>query len=149
MSNAPEPESPEPAHDPEILELAQRIFDLARHGDKDTVAAYLDMGVPPNLTNDKGDTLVMLAAYHGHADVVRTLLAHGADAERVNDKGQTPLAGAVFKGANDVVDVLLEAGADPDAGSPSARETARMFEKQDLLERFAADGSTSAGGTAG
>jgi ankyrin repeat protein len=144
MSNAPEPESQEPAHDPEVLELAQRIFDLVRHGDRDTVATYLDMGVPPNLTNDKGDTLVMLAAYHGHSDVVRTLLAHGADAGRVNDRGQTPLAGAVFKGATDVVEVLLDAGADPDAGSPSAVETARMFERDDLVERF-----TSGGGQAG
>lgn len=144
MSNAPEPESSEPAHDPEVLELAQRIFDLARHGDRDTVATYLDMGVPPNLTNDKGDTLVMLAAYHGHADVVRTLLDHGADPERVNDKGQTPLAGAVFKGADDVVEVLLDAGADPEAGTPSALETARMFEKQDLVDRFTSGGGRGA-----
>lgn len=144
MSNAPEPESSEPAHDPEVLELAQRIFDLVRHGDKDTVATYLDMGVPPNLTNDKGDTLVLLAAYHGHAEVVRTLLAHGADAGRANDKGQTPLAGAVFKDATDVVDLLLDAGADPNAGDPSAVETARMFEKPDLVERL-----TSGGGKAG
>jgi ankyrin repeat protein len=144
MSNAPEPESSEPAHDPEVLELAQRIFDLVRHGDRDTVATYLEMGVPPNLTNDKGDTLVMLAAYHGHTDVLRVLLEHGADVERVNDRGQTPLAGAVFKGATDVVDLLIDAGADPETGSPSAVETARMFERQDLVERF-----TSGGGEGG
>ena len=60
--------------------------------------AYVDAGVPADLTNDRGDSLVMLAAYHGHADAVRALLARGAEADRVNDRGQTPLAGAVFKG---------------------------------------------------
>jgi ankyrin repeat protein len=138
MTNAPMPESDEPAHDPEVLELAQRIFDLARHGDTDTVSAYVGMGVPANLTNDKGDSLVMLAAYHGHAATVRVLLEKGADPDRVNDKGQTPLAGAVFKGEDEVVQALLDGGADPHAGTPSAVETARMFEKDDLLERFGA-----------
>ena len=144
MSNAPEPTSQEPAHDPEVLELAQRIFGLVRHGDKDTVATYLDMGVPPDLTDDQGDTLVTLAACHGHAEVVRTLLAHGAEAGRADATGRTPLAGAVSRGATDVIDVLLDAGADPEAGSPSAVETARAAGRQDLVERL-----TSPGGNAG
>lgn len=136
MTDAPMPESDEPAHDPEVLELAQRIFGLARHGDTDTIAAYVDAGVPANLTNDKGDSLVMLAAYHGHAPAVRALLDRGADPNRPNDRGQTPIAGAVFKGADEVVRVLLEGGADPQAGEPSAVDTARMFEKKELLELF-------------
>ncbi|RKN41815.1 ankyrin repeat domain-containing protein [Streptomyces hoynatensis] len=132
----PEPESNEPAHDPEVLQLAAKIFDLARQGDTDTVAAYVDAGVPPNLSNDKGDTLLMLAAYHGHAETVRVLLARGADPGRGNDRGQTPIAGAVFKGAGDVVRTLLDAGADPAAGQPSAIDTARMFGRVELLELF-------------
>ncbi|WP_130799942.1 ankyrin repeat domain-containing protein [Streptomyces otsuchiensis] len=132
----PLPESNEPAHDPEVLQLAAKIFELARHGDTDTVAAYVDSGVPPNLSNDKGDTLVMLAAYHGHAATVRALLQRGADPGRANDRGQTPLAGAVFKGEDEVVRALLTGGADPAAGQPSAVDTARMFGKTELLELF-------------
>ncbi|MGP3979082.1 ankyrin repeat domain-containing protein [Streptomyces sp. 8N114] len=136
MSDAPTPASDEPAHDPEVLELAQKVFDLARHGDTDTVAAYVKAGVPANLSNDKGDTLLMLAAYHGHPETVRALLAQGADPNRTNDRGQSPIAGAVFKGEDEVVRVLVEAGADPHAGTPSAVETARMFEKRELLDLF-------------
>lgn len=136
MTDAPMPESNEPAHDPEVLELAQRIFGLARNGDTDTVAAYVDAGVPANLTNDKGDSLIMLAAYHGHADAVRALLGRGADPDKLNDRGQSPIAGAVFKGEDEVVRALLAGGADPRAGEPSAVETARMFEKKELLELF-------------
>ncbi|MFJ8491576.1 ankyrin repeat domain-containing protein [Streptomyces sp. NPDC094038] len=124
------------APDPEVVELATKIFDLARQGRTEALVTYLDAGVPANLTNDRGDSLVMLAAYHGHAAAVRELLARGAEADRVNDRGQTPLAGAVFKGETDVVKVLVEAGADPAAGTPSAVDTARMFGKAEVLELF-------------
>ncbi len=124
------------APDPEVVELATKMFDLARQGETEALAAYLDAGVPANLTNDRGDSLVMLAAYHGHAGTVRALLDRGAEPDRANDRGQTPLAGAVFKGADAVIQALLDAGANPGAGTPSARDTARMFGKADLLARF-------------
>lgn len=124
------------APDPEVVELATKMFDLARQGETDALAAYVDAGVPANLTNDRGDSLVMLAAYHGHAETVRALLERGAAADRANDRGQTPLAGAVFKGEDAVIRVLLDAGADPAAGTPSARDTARMFVKTDVLRLF-------------
>ncbi|MFC7649489.1 ankyrin repeat domain-containing protein [Streptosporangium lutulentum] len=69
----------------------------------------MEAGVPANLGNDKGDTLLMLAAYHGHAETVRMLAELGADAGRANDRGQTPLSGAVFKKEPEVVRALLEA----------------------------------------
>ncbi|WP_328945724.1 ankyrin repeat domain-containing protein [Streptomyces sp. NBC_00250] len=122
--------------DPEVIELASKVFDLARTGDADALAAYVDAGVPANLTNDKGDSLVMLAAYHGHPAAVSALLARGADADRANDRGQTPLAGAVFKGEDAVIHALLAGGANPEAGTPSALDTARMFGKTELLALF-------------
>ncbi|MER7483429.1 ankyrin repeat domain-containing protein [Streptomyces sp. NPDC126510] len=122
--------------DPEVVELATKIFDLARRGQTEPLVAYVDAGVPANLTNDRGDSLVMLAAYHGHSEAVRALLGRGAEADRVNDRGQTPLAGAVFKGETDVIKALLEGGADPSAGTPSAVDTARMFGRTELLELF-------------
>ncbi|WP_158657619.1 GNAT family N-acetyltransferase [Blastococcus saxobsidens] len=114
--------------DPGVIELAGRVFDLARGGHTDELAAYVDAGVPANLTNDKGDTLLILAAYHGHPETVAALLARGADHARANDRGQTALAAAVFKQSAEAVQALLRAGADPDAGGPSAREMARFFD---------------------
>lgn len=116
-----------------LAEMAGRLFDGARRGDTAMVDAYVAAGVPVDLSNDSGDTLVMLAAYHGHAATVAALVARGADVGRPNDKGQTPLAGAVFKGERDVVEALLAGGADPHAGQPSAVATARMFGRADLL----------------
>lgn len=119
--------------DPEVIELAGRVFDLARAGATEELAGYLDAGVPANLTNDKGDTLLILAAYHGHPDTVALLLAHAADHGRINDRGQTPLAAAVFRQSTETVRHLLAAGADPDAGQPSARATAAFFELPEML----------------
>ncbi|MFG3523355.1 ankyrin repeat domain-containing protein [Nocardia nova] len=122
--------------DPDLVELATKLFELARTGEAATLAAYIDAGVPVNLCNDKGDTLLMLAAYHGQQAAVTALLERGADPDRGNDRGQTPAAGAVFKGEDDILKALLAAGADPDAGTPSARESATVFGRTELLELF-------------
>jgi ankyrin repeat protein len=111
-----------------VIELAGRVFDLARAGATEELAAYVDAGVPVNLTNDKGDTLLILAAYHDHPDTVAALLDRGADHGRVNDRGQTALAAAVFRRSTDAVRRLLEAGADPDNGGQNARLTAQFFD---------------------
>lgn len=128
--------TPREGVDPEVLEFAQMLFQLARDGETERLAAYLDAGVSPDLTNERGDALLMLAAYNGHPDTVRALVARGADVDRANDRGQTPLAGAVFKGYGEVVRVLFEGGADPYGGTPTAVDTARMFEKDAFLELF-------------
>ena len=124
--------------DPGVIALAAKVFDLAREGDTEQLTAYLDAGVPANLTNEKGDTLLILAAYHGHPDTVAALLERGADHSRANDRGQTPLAAAVFKQSADTVRVLLAAGADPDAGQPSARATAQFFELPEMTALLSA-----------
>ena len=120
--------------DPGVVELAGRVFDLARGGHADELAAYVDAGVPVNLTNDKGDTLLLLAAYHDHPAAVAALLARGADHSRANDRGQTALAAAVFRQSIETVSMLMDAGADPDAGGPSARATAIFFELPAMTE---------------
>lgn len=133
-----DPTSPnEPAPEQaDVVALATKLFTMARAGDTATLATYVEAGVPTNLSNDKGDTLLMLAAYHGHPETVAMLARHGADLNRLNDRGQSPIAGAVFKGEDMVVRVLVEHGADPTIGTPTAVDTARMFDKPHLLALF-------------
>ncbi|KAF2172719.1 hypothetical protein M409DRAFT_16681 [Zasmidium cellare ATCC 36951] len=122
---------------PEALSLATKLFDYARAGSTAPLAQYLTAGIPANLTNHKGDTLLMLAAYHGHVDTVSMLLDHGADANVLNERGQSPVAGAVFKGYEGVVRVLVErGGVDLEAGRPNAVEAARMFRREGMLALF-------------
>ncbi len=123
--------------DPEPEEFATRLFNLARTGETERLRAYVGAGVPVDLTNDRGDALLVLAAYHGHAETVRALTGPGADPGRADDRGQTPPAGAVFRKEPGVIRALLEAGADPHAGTPSAADAARMFGEHEYLEWFA------------
>jgi uncharacterized protein len=128
MSNdRPWDDSVDSPPDSQLVEIAHACFDFARGGDTQRLRAYVEAGVPANLTDAVGNTLLMLAAYHGHVKTVRELVDLGADPDRTNDRGQSPLAGAIFTGADDVVQVLMAAGADPDVGTPSARATAQMF----------------------
>lgn len=113
--------------DERTVALLRQSFEWARSGDIAPLAALLDKGAPPNLTNEKGDTLLILAAYHQHVDTVRLLLQRGADMDRSNDNGQTALGAAVFRSATEIVTLLLTAGADPDAGYRSARDIAEFF----------------------
>ena len=129
-------DDPKDSLDTDILDLASRVFDWARSGNAAMLAAYLDAGVPVNLTNTNGDTLVMLAAYYGNESTVAALIARGADVNRHNNRGQTPLAGAVFKNDTTIIELLLRADADPHAGSPSALETARFFGKEQLARQL-------------
>ncbi|KAK1585779.1 ankyrin repeat-containing domain protein [Colletotrichum navitas] len=114
----------------EAIKLAASMYNAAREGNKTVLKEALLDGLPPNLTNEKGDTLLMLAAYYGHADLVKLLIEHGADPNRLNDKRQSPLAGAVFKGLDSVIEVLLEGGADPEYGTPSAIKCLSMFKQE-------------------
>ncbi|MCJ1387769.1 hypothetical protein MMC18_000612 [Xylographa bjoerkii] len=123
---------------PEAVALASRMFEAARRGQMDIFQQALPAGLPATLTNDKGDSLIMLASYHGHAPLVALLLAHGADPNSLNDRGQSPLAGAVFKDEKEVVETLLEGGADPEWGSPSAVASMVVFRKEaEWRDKFA------------
>lgn len=117
-----------------LVTTAHACFDFARAGETERLLAYVEQGVPANLTDATGNTLLMLAAHHGHAGTVDALAALGADPDRTNDRGQSPLASAIFKREDDVVAALLLAGADPDVGTPSARATAQMFDRSELLQ---------------
>lgn len=121
---------------PEALALATRLFDYARQGQTAELSQYLSAGIPANLTNHKGDTLIMLAAYHGHLETVQLLIERGADMNVLNERGQSPIAGAVFKGYEEVTKLMFEKGADLYAGQPNAVDAAKMFRREEMLGVF-------------
>ncbi|WP_168583051.1 ankyrin repeat domain-containing protein [Gephyromycinifex aptenodytis] len=127
---------------PEELAVIASAFDMAREGQAEELADFVDSGLPVNLTNEVGDTLLILGAYYRNAEVVRALLARGADTSRVNDRGQSAVGAAVFRQDEQIVRMLLAAGADPGLGAQSGHAVADYFnlpEMKALLSEAAAE----------
>jgi ankyrin repeat protein len=145
IMQAEEPQRPDAGElDEDTLAFVRKVFQWARSGQTDELTTLLGQGLPPNLRNERGDSLLMLACYHGHVGTARALLEHGADPELQNDAGQSPLAGAAFKGDVAVATLLLAHGAQVDNAGPDGKTAlmyAAMFNRTDiaslLLERGA------------
>lgn len=114
MTNTPDSFKPSDAEEKRYAELQLMALDLARHGSTDPLAAMVRAGLPVNLSDHKGNTLLMLASYNGQTDTARMLLEQGAEADRPNDRGQTPLGGVAFKGYIELAQLLLKHGAEID-----------------------------------
>lgn len=128
---------PKPELDDETLAFAGRVFQFARMGHAEELAELFRQGLPANLRNDKGDSLLMLAAYNGQAEATRVILEAGGDPELANDRGQTPLAGAAFKGDIAIATLLLDHGAQVDGigdGTRTALMTAAMFDRTEMVD---------------
>lgn len=126
-----EPNTPDELSDEDIAFL-HSIFDLAREGNSEKLMLLVDQGIPGDLTDPKGNTLMILAAYNGHDDIVSGLIERKADLNRLNDKGQGALTCAVFRKNEPLVRQLLAGGADPLLGSQNALAVAKMFELPEL-----------------
>gem|GEM_PF-129766 len=94
--------------DDATLAFAEHVFHAARIGDSVRLGHLLGQGMPADLRNHAGDSLLMLASYHGRLAATSVLLDHGADAQLANRRGHTPLAGAAFKGDLPMVRLLVE-----------------------------------------
>ena len=127
---------PQPSQDTQLtsqdLDFLNSIFDLVRDNKPLALTSLLNQGIPVNLTNSNGDTLLILAAYHEHEDMVRILIDAGADLNRLNDRGQTALVCAVFRDNE-----LLKAGADPHLGTQTPAQVAQFFDLPNMQKLLA------------
>jgi ankyrin repeat protein len=133
-----------PQLDDEDLRQVRQIFEWCRTGAAEPLRSALRQGLPPNLMNEKGDSLLMLAAYHGHHEAARALLEAGAEPDKANDRGQTPLAGAAFKGDLAMAKLLIEQGASavaPLGDGKTAFMMAAMFNRLDIMELLVEHGA--------
>lgn len=127
-------DQPVPELTEEELAFLHSTFDLARQGEADKLLALIAEGLPADLTDHKGDTLLILASYNGHNDLARALVERGATIDRLNDKGQSALTCAVFRQNPELTRFLLDAGADPKLGAQNAVAVTEMFDLPAMRE---------------
>jgi uncharacterized protein len=136
------------AEEKRYAELQLLALDAARRGDSATLAPMVRAGLPVNLQDHKGNTLLMLASYHGHAEMVDALLDCGADPDRRNLRGQTPLGGVAFKGYVEIAELLLDAGADLNAdqgGGTPPLMFASLFGRTEMVRLLQQRGAATGG----
>jgi hypothetical protein len=133
------------AEETRYAELQALALDYARAGETEPLAGMLRHGLPVNLADAKGNTLLMLASYNGNPETTRMLLEFGAEVDRRNSRGQTPLGGAAFKGYDDILTLLLAHGADIDGdngGGMTPIMFASMFGRTGAVEQLKAHGAS-------
>lgn len=101
-------------------------LDFARVGNTKVLEAMVKSGININLSDEKGNTLLMLSTYHGNYETSKMLLENTADTDKRNDRGQTPLGGVAFKGNIEMVKLLLDFDAKIDANNGGGK-TPLMF----------------------
>ena len=137
--------------DDATLAFAEHVFHAARIGDSVRLGHLLGQGMPADLRNHAGDSLLMLASYHGRLAATSVLLDHGADAQLANRRGA---GGRRVQGDLPMVRLLVERGTDvesPCADGKTALMMAAMFNHTAIVEWLVAQGAdphaTDAGGT--
>jgi hypothetical protein len=134
--------------DPEELaryrEFQHLSVERALRGETDALADMMRQGLPVNLRDRRGNSLLLLSSYHGHLETAPMLFKSGADVDLRNAKGQTPLVGVAFNGHLKLVELLLWHGADihsDNGGGITPIMFASMFGRLEmvaLLERHGA-----------
>ena len=84
---------------------------LIKRGDEAGLRAALDAGLDPNLANQNGWTLLMLAAVEGAVPLGQLLIEKGASINARNNKEESALSLATHRGYTLFVDLLHPKGA--------------------------------------
>ncbi|WP_040164218.1 ankyrin repeat domain-containing protein [Microbacterium gorillae] len=114
-------------------EVIDGTFDLVREGRVGPLGEMIDAGVPVDVRNRRGDTMLIIAAYLKQPHALAELIRRGANLDLENAAGQTAITSAVFRGDEDALRLLLEAGANPDAGFRTGRQIAEQFDQPRMI----------------
>ncbi len=126
-------------------EFQRLAFEHARHGETHALAGMLRQGLPINLRDTRGNSLLLLACYHGHLETAQMLLKAGAEVDLRNTRGQTPLGGVAFKGYLKLTELLLWHGADIHAdngGGITPVMLASMFGRAEVVSLLEQHGAS-------
>ena len=91
-------------------QLEGDILNAVQSGDIATVKKFLDEGVPVDLTDEEGWSLLHHAAALGQVEVINLLCEKGCRVDLIDNEGRTPLHYAAINGDIEIIRLLIEMG---------------------------------------
>ena len=102
----------------------EEIFSFARHGRCEEIEKLLDRGLPVDVRDEFGNTLLIIACQNGNKRVAKSVLRRGANINSRNFKGNTGLHFCYQYGYGESLgQYLISKGADPDARNNAGKFT--------------------------
>lgn len=95
-------------------DLVENVFSFARHNRVDDIERLLARGIPPDVRDEYGNTVLIVACQNGHKRVAKAALRYGADINALNARGNSGLHFCFAYGYGDTLgQYLISKGADP------------------------------------
>ena len=94
----------------------EKIFTFVRDGIIEVVKRIIKLDNRLlNSKNERGRSLVFIAAMEGHKEILSYLISEGSNIHTSNKVGNTPLVAAVVRNNPDCVSLLLRHGSNPNS----------------------------------
>jgi ankyrin repeat protein len=127
---------------PVLADDKEEAFAAARRGNAKALAKILERhAVTPEVTDENGNSLLILAAREGNVDAVDTLLRFKPRLDHRNRNGDSALMLAAMQGNEKLLDRLLAAGAKVNDSGWTALHYAALEGKLAIVERLLAAGA--------
>ena len=126
-------------------QLEDDILDAVQSGDIATVKKFLDEGVPVDLTDEEGWSLLHHAAALGQIKVVNLLREKGCRVDLIDDEGRTPLHYAATNGDTETIRLLIMMGSNVnlvDNKGNTPLKWSIMCEQNTAIEELTKQGGT-------
>lgn len=118
------------------------VINAAKLGDAAEIAQAVSRGLDPNITDENGNTLLIIAAREDQPKVVEELLKYRVKVNARNPVGDTALMLASLRGHTRVVELLLMAGAAADHSGWNPLLYASFEGHTAIVERLLARGAS-------
>jgi len=93
--------------DPALIESPRALLEAAARDDVAAVTTLLDLGVSPNVQDEKKQRALHMAAYQNALGVAQLLIDRGADIDPVEENyGNTPLDAAIYADHAEMISLL-------------------------------------------
>ena len=121
------------------------ILNAVQSGDIATVKKFLDEGVPVDLTDEEGWSLLHHAAALGQVEVINLLCKKGCRVDLIDNKGRTPLHYAATNGDIETIRLLIAMGSNVNSVDNKGNTPLKwsvMFEQNAAIEELTKHGGT-------